>query len=144
MSKASDFLENELLDHIFKNSDSSYDPPATLYVALLTSAPDDDDDGSDIAGKETTYGNYARQAITTSTWSAAGTTVTGTIETAADITFPESSDGPHTITHFAILTGNAGDDTDKHLVYGTVSPSLSVNNGVQPIFKTGDLSITCA
>ena len=56
MSK-SNFLENEILDHVLRNS--SYTPPSTVYAALFTSNPDEDGSGTEVTG-----GSYARQAVT--------------------------------------------------------------------------------
>lgn len=66
----SNYLENKLVDFLFRGV--SYTPPATLYVALCTSAPTDSSTGSTIT--EVTGGNYARQAITSnaSNWFTTG------------------------------------------------------------------------
>ena len=47
MSQMSDYLENKLVDHIFRAT--AYTAPATLYVALLTSAANDASTGATIA-----------------------------------------------------------------------------------------------
>ena len=44
MSQMSNFLENALIDHIFRAT--AYTAPATLYVALLTSAANDASTGA--------------------------------------------------------------------------------------------------
>ena len=57
MSSFSDFLENELLDHVFSNA--AFSSPTTVYLALFTAAPTDAGGGTEVTG-----GGYARQAIT--------------------------------------------------------------------------------
>lgn len=53
----SDFLELELLDHVFGNA--AYSAPATLHVALFTAAPSDSGGGTEVSGNA-----YARVAVT--------------------------------------------------------------------------------
>lgn len=55
----SDYLENILIDFIFRGI--NYTPSENLYIALCTSVPEDDDDGSSIS--EVTGGNYERVMI---------------------------------------------------------------------------------
>lgn len=54
----SDYLENELLDHVFGNA--SYSAPATLYVGLSTTAISSDGTGI----TEPSGNNYSRVAVT--------------------------------------------------------------------------------
>ena len=57
MGSISDFLEEELLDHIFN---AAYAPPGTVYLGLSTADP-----GDDAAGlAEPVGGGYGRIAIT--------------------------------------------------------------------------------
>jgi hypothetical protein len=53
----SDFLENELLDHVLGNA--AYTAPANIYVGLFTAAPTDAGGGT-----ECSAGNYARKSVT--------------------------------------------------------------------------------
>lgn len=56
MSALTDYLENKLVDHIFRAS--SYTKPSVLAVALFTSAP-----GEAGGGTEVTGGSYARVEV---------------------------------------------------------------------------------
>ncbi len=56
----SDFIENELLDHLF--GAATYTPPVTVYVALFTAAPTDAGGGTEVSTGVWT--NYARVAVT--------------------------------------------------------------------------------
>lgn len=55
MSSFSDYLENELLDHVFANA--AYTSPTTVYLGLYTVAPTDAGGGTEVTGA-----GYARQA----------------------------------------------------------------------------------
>lgn len=140
MSK-SDTFENDLLNLIFKGvaianiaDNASVSPLTSLYASLHTSDPGE-------AGTQTTneanYTGYGRKAVARG----AGFTVTGnTVTLAANITFDPCTAGTNTITHFAIGVASSG--SSKILYSGTVSPNISVANGVTPIITTAGTSIT--
>ena len=134
----SDTWETGLLDLLFKNTDFTLVGDAgglrgsatagSLFVSLHTADPGE-------AGaqntSETTYGSYARVAVTRG----AGFTVTGnSVSPAANIDFPACTSGTATITHFGIGTSSSG--AGKLLYKGTVSPNISVTTGVTPRLTT--------
>ncbi len=138
MSKGNTF-ENELLLHVFNNSDIANVGDATglrgstsagsLYVSLHTATPDETGNQS---SNETTYTSYARVAVARS---GSGWTVTGnSVSPTSAITFPQCTGGTATITHFAV--GTAASGTGKILYYGTVTPNISVSSGVTPQLTT--------
>lgn len=57
MSSLSDYAENAVLNHLFRNVALS--SPAAVYIALYTTAPTDAGGGTEVSG-----GGYARQAVT--------------------------------------------------------------------------------
>lgn len=57
MSSFSDYLEDEVLDHVF--GAATYTAPATLYFAAYTAAPTDAGGGTEVTG-----GAYARASQT--------------------------------------------------------------------------------
>ena len=57
MSQASDYLEAALLNHVFRNT--AMTSPTTVYLAIYTSNPNDDNSGTEVS-----TGGYTRQAIT--------------------------------------------------------------------------------
>ena len=57
MSSFSDYLENAVLDHVFRNT--ALTSPTAVYLALFTVAPTDAGGGTEVSGS-----GYARQAIT--------------------------------------------------------------------------------
>ncbi len=135
----SNTLENELLEHILNNANIANVGDATglrgsatagsFYLSLHTASPTDSGNQS---SSETTYGSYARVAVSRS---GTGWTVTGnSASPAANIDFAEATSGTATITHVGLGTDASG--TGKLVLYGSLSPSISVTTGVIPRVKT--------
>lgn len=57
MSSFTNYLEDRLLNHIFRNTAST--APTTVYLGLFTVTPSDTGGGTEVTG-----GGYARQAVT--------------------------------------------------------------------------------
>lgn len=103
-----------------------------LYVALYTTDPTEADSGT-----EADYTSYARIAVVRSS---AGWTVSGNVcSNTSVVTFPTSTGGSNTITHFAVRTAITGGDL---LGSNTISSPLAVANTDTPNFAAGDLTIT--
>jgi len=129
MSAMTDYLEDKLLNHTFRNL--AFTPPTTVYLALFTAAPGETGGGTEVSG-----GDYARQAITFGAPSPSGT-----IKNSADITFPTATADWGTITHVAIMdAATAG----NMLVYGALTVQKVVGTG--DIFRvtTNNLTVTFA
>lgn len=109
-------------------------PLTNLYVSLHTANPG-------AAGSQTTseaaYTSYARVAVarTSGGWVVSGTSVTP----AASIAFPVATGGSETETFFGIGTAVSG--AGVLLYSGSISPTIAVSNGVQPIL-TASSSVT--
>ena len=114
----SDFLENELLDHVL--SAATYTAPATTHIALYTAAPNDAGGGTEVSG-----GTYARVAYTNSVgnWPAASG---GSKSNANVIDFGTATANWGTIVAVAILDAGAA---GNFLFYGNLTASKTVNNG---------------
>ena len=83
MSSMSDFLENEIADHIFGGNSYS---PTDIYIALCTAAPSDSSTGSTIT--EPSGGSYARQQVSAgASWTVSGSQASNT----SAITFPTAT-----------------------------------------------------
>jgi len=127
----SDYLENELLDHVLGGGD--YSRPATVYIALYTVAPTDVGGGTEVTG-----GSYARKAVTNNAtnWPAAssGAKANGTV-----IEFVTATADWGTVVAFAIL--DAASD-GNFLYWGDLTASKSVDNGDTARFAVGELDIT--
>ena len=128
MAEFTDFMENKIIDHMLRNQ--AYTPPATVYVALFTTATTDAAGGTEVSG-----GSYARQAVTLS--AAAG----GASENSADITFPQATADWGTITHVALMDALTGGNM---LMHTALDASKTVNNGDTFKINAGDLDVTVA
>jgi hypothetical protein len=145
MAAMSNFLENELIDHIFRNR--SYTAPTVLAVALYTAAPSDSGGGTEVSG-----GSYARASLNQlfSNWEGTGGEVTavdsagtgGATQNAVAITFPTPSANWGSITHFGIFDATSGGNL---LFHGALTQAKTVNNGdPAPSFAIGALDVTLA
>lgn len=124
----SDYLEDALLDHVFKTAALSV--PTNLYVALSTADPLDD--ASALA--EPSGNNYAR--VNHNAWAEAAS---GAISNTGAVTFPEASGSWGTVTHFAIF--DAATDGNM-LVHGELAASKAIGDGDTFSFPSGDLDIS--
>lgn len=126
MAAMSDFLENALINATLRNT--TYTPPADVYVGLFTTDPTDDGSGTEVSG-----GSYAREIATF----AAPTN--GASSTNADVQFTQATDNWGTVTHFGIFDAL----TDGNLLYhGVLTSSKDIETG--DVFKiaTGNLTVT--
>lgn len=131
MSGKSDYLENKVLDHVFGGGD--YARPATVYVALFTSAPSDAGGGTEASG-----GAYARAAVTNNStnWPAAAGAVksNGTAITFAQATAPWGN-----VTHFGVFDALSGGNL---LYWGALNTPRSVATGDTPSYAVGQIQFT--
>jgi hypothetical protein len=137
-SKGNTF-ENDLLLLIFNNTNAANVGDATglrgsstagsLYVSLHSADPGETGDQTT---SECAYTSYARVAVARSS---GGWTVTAnSVSPASTITFPAATGSTCTAAYWAVGTASSG--TGKILYYGTVSPSMSISNGVTPTLTT--------
>jgi len=142
MASMSNYLENKLIDFLFRSG--SYTPPATLYVALCTATPTEVDTGSSIS--EVSGGNYSRKSIAAgaSTWYSTqqDTTSTssgsnGTTSNVSTITWSGVT-WSATVTAVAVCDASTGGNM---LFYGALSSSKAISSGDTLNFFTGELSI---
>lgn len=119
------FLETELLDHVFGGN--AYTAPSTLYVGLFTAAPGEAGGGTELSGSA-----YARQSVAMS--------VTGnTASNSANVEFPAATGDWGTVTHAAIFDALTGGNM---LAYATLTSSKVVETGDILRFSTGQLQVT--
>ena len=124
----SDYLENKVLDHIL--NDGAYTAPANVFVALYTATPNDAGGGT-----EATFGSYARQSTAAADWNAAAS---GSKDNANAITFPESTSGTETISHFGLFDASTAGNL---MAYGALTASRTVNTGDTLLFAAGNLTV---
>jgi hypothetical protein len=127
VSAFSNYLENKVLLHVFGGS--AYSAPATLYLALYTSNPGDDNSGTECSGT-----SYARQTITF-------TVVNDTASNNAAVEFPVAGSSWGTITHVGILDALTSGNL---LAHGALTVSKAIDSGDVFRVENGDLDITLA
>lgn len=144
MAAMTDYLENKLVDELFRGQ--PYSVPASLHIGLLTAAPTDS-----TAGTEVTGGAYARVAVTSSlaNWAgtqAAGSTVassgtTGTTSNNAAINFPTPTAAWSSTTTPVVAVGVWDAATGGNLLlYATLAVPKVINQGDVISFASGQLS----
>ena len=127
----SDFLELELLDHVFGNA--AYTAPTPVYVALFTAAPTDSGGGTEVTG-----GSYARVSVTnnaTNFPAASG----GSKSNGTTITFATASASWGTVTSFAIFDASTAGNM---LCWATLTANKTIDSGDTASFAASALTIT--
>lgn len=142
MSNASDYLENLIIDHLFRAA--TWLKPSALWVALLTSAPTDAGGGTEVVG-----GSYGRVNLppSNSNWTATqgGTTgistgSSGLTANAVNIQFPAPTADWGLITHFKLMDAAVAGNM---WAWGMVTaPQLIINGAPAPAFPAGGLVVT--
>lgn len=144
MSNASDYLENQLVDHVFRTA--TYAKPTVLYYGLFTVTPSDAAGGTEVTG-----GSYARVNVaplnTNYTATQGGTAgassgTGGNTTNAVAITFPAPTGNWGSVVAYgifdAITAGNM-------LIWGPLNTAKTINNGdAAPAFAIGNFSLTVA
>lgn len=142
MSQMTDFLENKLVDFLFRQQ--AFIPSATLYISLHTANP------TDAGSFETTGSGYARATVASSllNWkstqndSLASTGNTGQTSNSAAITFGSPGVGGWgTVTHFAIWDAATGGNA---YMYGALTITKTINQADTLSFAIGAITVTLA
>jgi hypothetical protein len=142
MSQASDYLENKVVDHLFRTA--SFAKPTALYVALFTASPADAGGGTEVSG-----GSYARVNLAPldTNWKAtqggtsgASAGAGGLTTNAVAITYPAPTANWGNITHFGLFDALTGGNL---LVWGAlVTPRNVASGDPAPSFPIDALQIT--
>ncbi len=128
MSAMSDYLENEILDHILGTG--SYTMPSSVYVGLSTSSFNDDNSGTELSGS-----GYTRKVAT---FAAAAS---GTTSNNAAVEFPAATGSWGDVSHFGLFDASSSGNL---LIHGAFSVSKTVSSGDILKIAVGDLDITAA
>jgi hypothetical protein len=118
------YSRNVIIDRFLRNQ--SFTPPATVYLALYTSATDISGGGT-----ESTGGSYARQALELDA-ATGGETSNTNLETFSSM--PAS-----TVTHAAILDASSGGNM---MVQGALLSSEALGAGDNALFDPGEVLFT--
>lgn len=128
MSAMSDYLENEILDHILGTG--AYTMPTTVYVGLSTGSFNDDNSGTELTGN-----NYAREAISF------GAAASGTASNDAAVEFNAATGSWGTVSHFGIFDAASSGNL---LIHGALTASKVIETGDILKIAIGDMDITAA
>lgn len=144
MSQMSDYLENKLVDHIFRSA--TFAKPPFLFIGLLTSASSDSVPGTEVVG-----GSYARvqRDPSDANWEATqggvigvSSGTTGQTQNFAALTFPTPSAPWGVVTHLGFYDASVGGNL---LLYGTLTQPKTINFGdPAPSFAPGQLDVIFA
>ena len=122
----SNFLETEILDHVFAGA--AYTAPGTKYLALFTAISD----GEAGSVTELSGSAYARQSV-------AFTTSGNTTSNNAAVEFPTATGSWGTVTHVGIYDASSSGNL---MAYATLSSSKAIATGDVFRVPSGDLDIT--
>ena len=132
MGSFADYLELEILDHVF--GAATFSAAATLHIGLSTTTITDA--GGNIT--EPVGGSYARVAVDNDkvTWSDAAS---GALSNDIEFTFPEATGSWGTVIDFFISDAASGGNI---YCYGTLAVAKTIDSGDTAKFEVGDFDIT--
>lgn len=138
MSAASNYLENEVLDHVLGKGARNFTSPANLYVALFnnvsTNAAANLEAGT--LTDEVSGASYTRETV------AFDSAASGAASNSGDIEFgPAGSGGWGTVTHVAIMDAATSGNV---LFWGALSASKTIAENDSLRIAAGNLTITLA
>lgn len=150
MAAMTDFLENKLIDWLFRAqaigitgaSAGAGTGPTTLYYGLFSASPNDAGGGTEVSG-----GSYARVGVTSSAANMAATDApgstanpsagtSGTTSNNAAITFPAMP--AVTVTHFGVFDALSGGHL---LLQGALTTPKTLSAGEAPSFAVGAFTL---
>jgi hypothetical protein len=124
MSAISNYLEQEILEHVFKNT-AIFAPLASTFVGLATVAPTDSSFTEVLVA---TDANYARQTVAAAAWTLETGVEPMRVSNLNDITFPAvAAAAGYTVNGvglFDVVTAGAG----NRYFQGTISKALALND----------------
>lgn len=124
MAEFTDFLEQELLDHVFAGA--SYTPPASIHLALYTTVNSDSTPGTEVTGS-----GYARQET-------AFTPGTNPIVNAAIESFTASGGNYGTVVSTALMDAAT---VGNQLCFDNDFTDTVVNDGNTLEFAAGAITV---
>lgn len=132
MGCLTNYMEDEIIDHILGEGGETWSRPANLWLALCTADPGEGATGANITEPAS---NYARKAC--DSWNAASSRA---IDNSAVITYDEATGSWGTVTHWAIVDSASG--AGNVLAYGSLTVSKLIVSGDTPEVAVQDLDIS--
>ena len=127
MAGFSNYLETEILDHVFAGN--AYTAPTTLYLALHTADPAEDGSGAEVSTAGTAY---ARQTVT---FTVSGNTAT----TDAAVEYSTATANFGTVSHVGVWDASTAGNL---LAFAALTSSKTIETGDVFRVPAGDLDIT--
>jgi hypothetical protein len=131
MSALSDYLENEILDHILGGGD--YTRPASVFVGLFTTAIGDDGSGDEVTGND-----YERVEVTNNNTNFPAA-VNGVKSNGQEIAFPQPSASWGAVRAVGIFDASSGGNL---LFSANLSQQVTIAAGDTPSWPAGSLSFS--
>ena len=131
MAQMSDYLENKLVDHVFRNT--TFTTPGVIHLALFNTDPLDDASGTELT--DALSPAYVRITISM------GAPANGVSINDSELLFPAATGDWELITHVAIFDESTGGNMLMHKALTSPVAVLNTNNFRIPI---GDLELTFA
>lgn len=130
------FLKKKMLDAVF--GITAYSPPATVYVAALTTMPSDGSGASLV--EVTAANNYSRVSVTNNgtNFTNASGAANAAKTTGAAVTFPQASGAWGTVVGVAIYDQSTGGNL---LAAAELTVNQSIVSGDTLQLNTGNLTI---
>lgn len=128
MSAMSNYLENEILDHILATG--AYTMPSAIYIGLSTGSFGDDASGTELNGN-----GYTRKVI------AFDAAVAGTADNSGAVEFSAATASWGTVSHFGLFDASSGGNL---LIHGAFTAAKLIDTGDILKIAAGDLDITAA
>lgn len=131
MSAASDYMEQALINHIFRGI--PFAVPTSLYFALFSNSPEDDGSGTEISGN-----GYARVQVVCNTTNWMAPTWEGYTTNNVQIQFPIATASWGMINYLAIFDAASGGNM---LYQGGLFLTPTINTGDRFTFPVGYFSL---
>ena len=155
MSAASNYLENELLDHVLGEGARDFTPP-TLYVALFSGSASDVAQALERGNMDNTAGNWGFYEINTGGYERQSINFAAAADGSASsnitVTFPQATanydnpaSGGSTVNYVAIVDQvSDGSSTSNVLFYGALTNPKQILNGDTLSIASGSLTVSLA
>jgi len=121
----SNFLETEILDHVF--GAAAYTAPTTLYLALFTATPGETGGGTEVSGN-----GYVRKAV-------AFTTSGNTTSNTSAVEYPTATGNFGTVTSVGVFDASTSGNL---MAFAALSSSKTIETGDVFRVPAADLDIT--
>jgi len=121
----SNFLETEILDHVFGGA--AYTAPTTHYLALYTATPGETGGGTEVSGT-----GYVRKAV-------AFTTTGNTTSNTAAVEYPTAGASWGTVTSVGVFDAETSGNL---MAYAALTTNKTIDSGDVFRVPTADLDIT--